>query len=123
MPSRDLRARYDKAIADLDPPLALVDLDAFDHNADDLTRRANGRPIRVATKSVRCRQLIERVLQRPGYASLMAYSLPEALWLHSQGTSHDILVAYPTVDRDQGGDPVLPHVRTSSPANRSRTAG
>jgi len=99
MPSRDLRARYDKAIADLDPPLALVDLDAFDHNADDLTRRANGRPIRVATKSVRCRQLIERVLQRPGYASLMAYSLPEALWLHGQGTSHDILVAYPTVDR------------------------
>jgi D-serine deaminase-like pyridoxal phosphate-dependent protein len=99
MPTRDLRARYDKAIADLDPPLALVDLDAFDHNADDLTRRANGRPIRVATKSVRCRQLIERVLQRPDYASLMAYSLPEALWLHARGTSQDILVAYPTVDR------------------------
>ncbi|HMD23690.1 MAG TPA: hypothetical protein VKH61_06285, partial [Streptosporangiaceae bacterium] len=55
-----LRRRYDRATAELDPPLALVDLDAFDANAADLTRRAAGRPIRVATKSLRCRYLIER---------------------------------------------------------------
>ena len=29
----------------------------------------------------------------------MCYSLPEALWLHATGTSDDLLVAYPTVDR------------------------
>ena len=29
----------------------------------------------------------------------MCYSLPEALWLHAAGTSDDLLVAYPTVDR------------------------
>ena len=29
----------------------------------------------------------------------MCYSLPEALWLHAMGTSDDLLVAYPTVDR------------------------
>jgi len=93
------RERYDRATADLDPPLALVDLEAFDRNAADLTRRAANRPIRVATKSLRCRYLIERALARPGYQGLMCYSLPEALWLHATGTSDDVLVAYPTVDR------------------------
>jgi D-serine deaminase-like pyridoxal phosphate-dependent protein len=95
----DLRTRYDEATAHLDPPLAIVDLAAFDHNTADMARRANGRPIRIATKSVRCRRLIERALAHPGYYALMAYSLPEALWLHEQGLSEDILVAYPTVNR------------------------
>ncbi|HZR52197.1 MAG TPA: amino acid deaminase/aldolase [Streptosporangiaceae bacterium] len=95
----DLRERYDEATKELDPPLALVDLQAFDHNAGDMARRAAGKPIRIATKSIRCRFLIERVLKHPGYKSLMAYSLAEALWLHELGLSTDILVAYPTVDR------------------------
>src|SRR5580658_5886893 len=93
-----LRARYDRATAGLDPPLAIVDLDAFDRNAGDLVRRGAGHPIRVATKSLRCRYLIERALARPGYRGVMCYSLPEALWLHAMGTSDDVLVAYPTVD-------------------------
>jgi hypothetical protein len=63
--ARTLRARYDQATAALDPPLAIVDEDAFDRNAADLTRRAAGRPIRVATKSLRCRFLIERALAQP----------------------------------------------------------
>ncbi|HJY67568.1 MAG TPA: hypothetical protein VJ254_12630, partial [Streptosporangiaceae bacterium] len=94
-----LRRRYDRATAELDPPLALVDLDAFDANAADLTHRAAGRPIRVATKSLRCRDLIERALAQPGYQGVMCYSLPEALWLYAAGTSGDLLVAYPTVNR------------------------
>ena len=94
-----VRARYDRATADLDPPLALVDLGAFDRNAADMTRRAAGHPVRVATKSLRCRFLIERALAAPGYRGVMCYSLTEALWLHDAGTSDDLLVAYPTVDR------------------------
>jgi D-serine deaminase-like pyridoxal phosphate-dependent protein len=93
------RDRYDRATAELDPPLAIVDLGAFDRNAADMTRRAAGHPIRVATKSLRCRYLIERALATPGYRGVMCYSLPEALWLHATGTSDDLLVAYPTVDR------------------------
>ncbi|MCT2586558.1 amino acid deaminase/aldolase [Actinophytocola sp. S1-96] len=94
---------FNAATKHLDPPIAVVDLEAFDHNADDLVRRAAGRPIRVASKSVRCRYLLERVLRRPGFAGVMAYSLPEALWLAGEwaGTDladTDILVAYPTVD-------------------------
>jgi D-serine deaminase-like pyridoxal phosphate-dependent protein len=98
-PWETARARYDRATADLDPPLALVDEGPFDRNAADMTRRAAGHPIRVATKSLRCRYLIERALATPGYRGVMCYSLAEALWLHAAGTCDDLLVAYPTVDR------------------------
>jgi D-serine deaminase-like pyridoxal phosphate-dependent protein len=91
--------QYEVATAQLDAPFAVVDVAAFDANAGDLVRRAVGLPIRVASKSLRCRHLIERVLARPGYQGVMCYSLAEALWLHSAGTSDDLLVAYPTVDR------------------------
>ena len=93
------QAVYDQATAGLDPPLAIVDLAAFDHNAANLVRRAAGRPIRVASKSVRCRFLLDRVLARPGYAGVLCYSLPEALFLCARGTSDDLVVGYPTADR------------------------
>jgi D-serine deaminase-like pyridoxal phosphate-dependent protein len=98
VPHISAQRRYDEATKDLDPPLAIVDLDAFDHNAADMVRRAAGRPIRVASKSIRVRHLIERVLAMPGYAGVLAYSLPEALFLCESGTASDLLVAYPTVD-------------------------
>lgn len=92
--------RWERNTTQLDPPFAAVDLDAFDANARDLVRRANGVPIRVVTKSLRCRRLIERVLAQPGYRGIMCYSLPEALWLHGAGVSDNILVAYPTANRE-----------------------
>ncbi|MGW0913612.1 amino acid deaminase/aldolase [Streptomyces sp. NPDC002784] len=92
------RARYDRATAHLDAPLAIVDLDAFDANADDLVRRAAGKPIRVASKSVRCRALLERVLARDGFAGIMSFTLAESLWLARSGFD-DILLAYPSADR------------------------
>jgi D-serine deaminase-like pyridoxal phosphate-dependent protein len=92
------RARYDRATAHLDAPLAIVDLDAFDANADDLVRRAGGKTIRVASKSVRCRALLERVLGRDGFAGVMAFTLAESLWLARSGFD-DILLAYPSADR------------------------
>ena len=50
--------RLEAALRGVEPPFAVVDLLAFDHNAGDLTRRARGKPLRVATKSVRCRALL-----------------------------------------------------------------
>lgn len=97
-PSRDDRGRYDRATADLEPPLAIIDLDALEQNAAAMARRAQGRPIRVASKSVRCRAILDAVLERPGYAGIMAFTLPEALWL-ARGGHDDVLVAYPTADR------------------------
>ncbi|MFB4319717.1 amino acid deaminase/aldolase [Actinomadura sp. 21ATH] len=95
----NLRERYDAATAAFEAPFAVVDLRAFHANAADLARRAGGKPIRVASKSVRCRALLDEVLRLDGFAGIMAFTLPEALWLAEQGTSDDILVAYPTADR------------------------
>ena len=95
------RARLDAATAELDPPLAVLDLDALDANAADLERRAAGRPIRVASKSVRSRAVLRRVLARPGFSGVLAYTLAEALWLAAgdDPVSTDVVVGYPTVDR------------------------
>ncbi|MEU7056493.1 amino acid deaminase/aldolase [Streptomyces sp. NPDC046197] len=92
------RARYDRAAAHLDAPVAIVDLDAFDANADDLVRRAAGKPVRVASKSVRCRALLERVLAKDGFAGIMSFTLAESLWLARSGFD-DVLLAYPSADR------------------------
>ncbi|WP_241721150.1 amino acid deaminase/aldolase [Streptomyces lydicus] len=89
---------FDRATAHLDAPLAVVDLQAFDANAADLVRRSKGKPIRVASKSVRCRALLERVLAREGFAGIMSFTLAESLWLARSGFT-DILLAYPSADR------------------------
>jgi D-serine deaminase-like pyridoxal phosphate-dependent protein len=92
------RQRLDHATAALDPPFALLDVDAFDVNTADLARRARGVPIRIASKSLRARWAIDRALADRSTSGIMAFTLPEALWLASLGYE-DLLVAYPTVDR------------------------
>jgi D-serine deaminase-like pyridoxal phosphate-dependent protein len=91
------REALNRATAALEPPFAVLDLDAFDRNAADLLRRAGGKPVRLASKSVRCRALIERALGT-GLQGILAFTLPEALWLAEHGHD-DLVVAYPTVDR------------------------
>ncbi|WP_205699309.1 amino acid deaminase/aldolase [Conexibacter sp. SYSU D00693] len=98
-----LRRRLDAATAGLEAPFAVVDLDAFDANAADMVRRAGGTPIRLASKSVRCVALLRRALERPGFAGVLAFTLPEALWLARQGFE-DVVVAYPTADRHAVGE-------------------
>lgn len=97
-----LWARLDQAVAQhpepLSTPIAVVDLDAFDRNADDLLRRAAGTPIRVASKSLRVPALISRALARDGFEGVLSYTLGEALWLHEQQICSDIVVGYPSVD-------------------------
>jgi D-serine deaminase-like pyridoxal phosphate-dependent protein len=90
--------RYARLTAGLEAPFAVVDLTAFRRNADDLVRRAAGTPIRVASKSVRCRALITAALERHGFHGVMSYALPEALWLARNGID-DILMGYPTTNR------------------------
>ena len=82
----------------VDAPFAFVDLDAMWSNAAEMLARANGTPIRVASKSVRCRALLAAILDRDGFRGLMTFTLPESLWLHDHGFD-DLLLAYPTADR------------------------
>jgi D-serine deaminase-like pyridoxal phosphate-dependent protein len=91
--------RLERATEGMEAPFALVDLDAMWWNADDMLRRAAGKPIRIASKSVRSRLLLERMLAHgPGYRGLLTFTLPETLWLAREGLE-DMVVAYPTADR------------------------
>jgi D-serine deaminase-like pyridoxal phosphate-dependent protein len=105
-PWRDPAAYWpglEAATAELDPPYGVISLLALAHNAFDLLDRAAGTPIRVASKSVRVRAVIDAVLALPGYAGVLAYTLPEANWLATSGADgeaiDDVVVAYPTADR------------------------
>jgi D-serine deaminase-like pyridoxal phosphate-dependent protein len=89
--------RLSDATAHLPAPVAVIDADALRHNAMDLLVRAGGIPIRVASKSVRVRAVLDAVLRIPGYRGILSFSLAEALWLAE--THDDIVLGYPTVDR------------------------
>lgn len=90
-------AALERATAALDGPYAVVDLGALVANADALASRAAGTPIRLASKSVRCRALTNAVLALEGFSGILALTLSEALWLAE--TCDDVVVGYPTADR------------------------
>jgi D-serine deaminase-like pyridoxal phosphate-dependent protein len=86
------------ATAHLDPPFGVIDATALAGNAADLVRRAAGKPIRLASKSIRVRKVLADTLALPGYQGLLCYTLPEALWLQRHGF-RDLVIGYPTVHR------------------------
>jgi D-serine deaminase-like pyridoxal phosphate-dependent protein len=89
---------YEAIFAEIEAPFAFVDLDAMGANAAEMLGRAGGKPIRVASKSLRCRALQERILRSdPGFDGQMTFTLPETLWLAEQGFEN-LLLAYPTAD-------------------------
>ncbi|HEY0317582.1 MAG TPA: amino acid deaminase/aldolase [Solirubrobacterales bacterium] len=90
--------RYERIFAEVEAPFAFVDLDAMWANAEAMLERAGGKPIRVASKSIRSRDLLTRILRHDErFAGLLTYTLPETLWLAEQGFE-DLLLAYPTAD-------------------------
>lgn len=86
-----------KALADVSGPVAALNLPALRYNALDMVVRSSGVPIRVASKSVRVREVIDATLALAGYQGILAFTLPEALWLAE--THDDVVLGYPTVDR------------------------
>lgn len=88
---------YKRAMGGRAMPFAFVDLDVFDKNVADVARRAAGKPVRIASKSIRCVALMRRILEDAAhYRGVMAYSVREAVHL-SQNGFDDILVAYPAL--------------------------
>jgi D-serine deaminase-like pyridoxal phosphate-dependent protein len=91
--------RFETVFGGKQAPFAFVDLDAVWANAADMLRRSRGKPIRIASKSIRSRPVLERLLDLdPGFQGALTYTLPEALWLWERGM-RDLVVAYPTTDR------------------------
>ncbi len=97
-----LWARLKAAVASATPafaaPIGVVDLEAFDANVAALVAAAQGKPIRLVTRSLGIPDLITRAAQHDGFRGLLAGSVAEALWLHEERLSNDIVVAYPSVD-------------------------
>ena len=85
------------AVAAFPAPVAVLGLEALRFNAAELLRRAGGVPLRIASKSLRVRGVIEGLLQHPGFHGVFAYTLAEALWLAERCS--DVLVGYPSTDR------------------------
>jgi D-serine deaminase-like pyridoxal phosphate-dependent protein len=91
--------RFERIFGGTPAPFAFVDLDAVWANAADMLRRSRGKPIRIASKAIRSRSMLERLLDLdPGFQGVLTYTLPETLWLWEQGV-RDLLLAYPTADR------------------------
>ena len=86
-----------RALEGVSGPVAALDVSALRYNALDMVVRSGGVPIRVASKSVRVREVIDATLAIPGYRGILAFTLPEALWLAE--THEDVVLGYPTADR------------------------
>lgn len=86
-----------QAVSGISGPVAALSLPALRYNALDMVVRAGGVPIRVASKSVRVREVIDATLAMAGYRGILAFTLPEALWLAE--THDDVVLGYPTADR------------------------
>jgi D-serine deaminase-like pyridoxal phosphate-dependent protein len=100
----ELRTRYEAILDSVQAPFAFVDLDAMRSNATAMVAQAGGLPIRVASKSVRSVQVLRRILALDdAFRGILAFTLPEALWLARQGFE-DIVVAYPSADREAIGE-------------------
>lgn len=103
---RELDATIDdieRATEDLPAPLAALHLPSLRANVEYTVRRAGGTRVRIASKSVRVRKVLELALGADlaggeKIRGVMAYSLREALWLVECGC-RDVLLGYPTTDR------------------------
>jgi D-serine deaminase-like pyridoxal phosphate-dependent protein len=90
--------RLKHVIAGRGLPLMLLDLDRLEANAHAMLLRAGRLPIRLGTKSIRCIDVLRRVMAlSPQFQGLLCYSAREAAWL-ARESFDDLLVAYPTVD-------------------------
>nr|WP_019241575.1 amino acid deaminase/aldolase [Bacillus sp. AP8] len=81
-------------------PALLLDIDAFDDNCQQIAAKANGKKIRIATKSLRSLSVIQRILHsNPIFQGVMCFSPHEAIFLEKQGID-DILLGYPCYDQE-----------------------
>lgn len=93
-PTRDYRY-YRDLFRGQRAPFAFVDLDYLQANIQRTLARANGKRIRLATKSLRSVAIIRRILDASAiFQGLMCFTAPEAVHLANLGFT-DLLVGYP----------------------------
>jgi D-serine deaminase-like pyridoxal phosphate-dependent protein len=81
-------------------PFAFVDLDLLDENIRQIAERAQGKRVRLASKSLRCVAMLRRILAADAcFQGIMCYMAREAAYLAAQGFD-DLLIGYPCWHRD-----------------------
>lgn len=79
-------------------PCAFLDWEALEQNVQAVASKANGKRIRIASKSIRSVPVLQYILNcHPCYHGIMGYSPHEAAYLAESGFD-DILLGYPTMD-------------------------
>lgn len=92
---QELYLRYTTALQGQPRPLAFVDVDALEENARRILAYAGQLPIRLATKSIRCLEVLRRVLAlSERFQGFLCFSAREALFLAEEGLD-DFLIGYP----------------------------
>lgn len=90
--------QYNQATKNTPAPFGILDWAALSANTWDILERANGVPVRIATKSLRVPGVLQALLQRSEFSGLMSFTVPEAIHLVRSGISDDVLVAYPSTN-------------------------
>jgi D-serine deaminase-like pyridoxal phosphate-dependent protein len=76
-------------------PFAYLDLDLLDQNIRQIVARAEGKQVRLASKSLRSVAVMRHIFASGAcFQGIMSYSAPEAVYLASQGFT-DLLIGYP----------------------------
>ncbi|MFC7074054.1 alanine racemase [Halovenus rubra] len=92
---------YKSVLADQEFPCAFVDRDRLSSNADSIEDRADGTQVRIASKSIRSRAVLDRILDESDcFDGIMCYSGREAAYLAAYGFE-DLLVAYPVYQKSE----------------------
>lgn len=90
---------YKNRLADFSFPFACLDMEMLRQNIQTNLARAGSKNIRIASKSIRCRRVMEIIFEYDDqFKGVMTYHGEEAVFLAEKGFD-DLLMAYPVVDR------------------------
>lgn len=82
-------------------PALVLDLDFLEENLESVLKKANGKKIRMASKSIRSVEIIKKVLKKsPQFEGVLCYSIEEAIFLAEKGLDN-LLVAYPGIQKEE----------------------
>jgi D-serine deaminase-like pyridoxal phosphate-dependent protein len=88
-----------EAFKNIEMPFAFIDWSNFEKNIQSVIQRANGKKIRLASKSIRSIEVMRRIFSSHDlFQGIMAYHPGEAVFLSKSGFD-DILMGYPVYSK------------------------